>query len=97
MPVPSSSEPYVEPSEESYEDPPEEPYEPPDEPLDDPPDVDDEPSWSWCELLHPPPPPPLPRLWCRPVEKPVRASTTRASTAVNLSERVPVGMFMPPP
>ncbi|KOV88492.1 hypothetical protein ADL01_01720 [Streptomyces sp. NRRL WC-3618] len=60
----------------------------PDEPL---PEVDpelvDEPPWFWLELLQPPPPLPLLLLpWpCRPDEKPVMASTTRASTAVSLS------------
>ncbi|GHD91597.1 hypothetical protein GCM10010508_41110 [Streptomyces naganishii JCM 4654] len=63
----------------------------PEPPVDDPRD-DVEVSWSWRELLHPPPPLPLPPpprcLLCEcPREKPVSASTTTASTAVNLTLR----------
>ncbi|GHJ35653.1 hypothetical protein Sm713_12620 [Streptomyces sp. TS71-3] len=65
-----------------------------------PPDADEELSWSWCELLHPPPPelllcpyPPCPAWptcppcppWPLRVVKPVSASAEAASTAANLS------------
>ncbi|MFB7496414.1 hypothetical protein ACFC09_17300 [Streptomyces sp. NPDC056161] len=61
-----------------------------------PPPPDVELSWSWLELLQPPPSLLSWLLfpWPRPDENPVRASTTIADTAVNLSLRP--RMYMPP-